>query len=266
MRDDDEQQERPKSALRKSSSLWPGVLTALVLAALALGGYLWWQRRSPPEPPSESPAQITQEAPPPVEPDLDPKEQTDPMARDALSRACGAAGVARWLATDDLLRRIASAVESVSRGQSPAPPLDFLAPEGSFSVRSADGRLHVDPKSYARYDAVAATLGGIDVQRCAGAYRELAPMLERAYREVGPPDGTFAAALAQGIHRLTSVPVPEADPELVQERLLYVYADPRLEELPPADKHLLRMGPRNMRVVQQALRGFAEAVGLPKAD
>jgi hypothetical protein len=34
--------------------------------------------------------------------------------------------------------------------------------------------------------------------------------------------------------------------------------------LSPAQKHLLRFGPDNARVVKQALRNLAEALGIPK--
>ena len=42
----------------------------------------------------------------------------------------------------------------------------------------------------------------------------------------------------------------------------FQFADPELEALSPAQKHLLRMGPRNMRLVQHKMREFARAAGL----
>jgi len=43
----------------------------------------------------------------------------------------------------------------------------------------------------------------------------------------------------------------------------YGYADPRLEELTAAQKHLLRTGPRNALVIQTSLRAIALALGIP---
>ncbi|MCL4837280.1 MAG: DUF3014 domain-containing protein, partial [Thermoanaerobaculia bacterium] len=40
------------------------------------------------------------------------------------------------------------------------------------------------------------------------------------------------------------------------------FADPELEALPPAAKHLLRLGPDNARRVQEKLRALAAAVPL----
>jgi hypothetical protein len=45
--------------------------------------------------------------------------------------------------------------------------------------------------------------------------------------------------------------------------LTYMYVDPRLEKLSPAQRLLLRMGPENERRIQSKLRDFALALGFP---
>lgn len=69
--------------------------------------------------------------------------------------------------------------------------------------------------------------------------------------------------LAQAIGRLTHVAVPAGTVEVIPRGAFYSYADPRLEALSSAEKHLLRMGPENMRKVQTKLTEFASALGLP---
>jgi hypothetical protein len=44
----------------------------------------------------------------------------------------------------------------------------------------------------------------------------------------------------------------------------HAYADPWLEDLSPAQKQLLRMGPSNQRRVQAKLRELAVAMGMPR--
>ena len=46
---------------------------------------------------------------------------------------------------------------------------------------------------------------------------------------------------------MTCAPAPQGDPELVQPKVLYEYADPALENLPPLEKQLLRLGPKNLK-------------------
>src|SRR5438477_361972 len=43
----------------------------------------------------------------------------------------------------------------------------------------------------------------------------------------------------------------------------YGYVDDRLEDLTPAQKQLLRMGPRNVRIIKARLRAIALALGIP---
>ena len=62
------------------------------------------------------------------------------------------------------------------------------------------------------------------------------------------------------------MPILEADvpvKRVVRAVVVYEYADPRLEAMTPAQKALLRMGPRNVPRVQAKLRELAAALGLP---
>jgi hypothetical protein len=49
----------------------------------------------------------------------------------------------------------------------------------------------------------------------------------------------------------------------VRDEELYVFADPALEALSEVEKHLVRMGPRNERIVQAKARELREALALP---
>jgi hypothetical protein len=54
-------------------------------------------------------------------------------------------------------------------------------------------------------------------------------------------------------------------PVLVEpDGAVYAFADPKLEALGPVEKHLLRMGPRNARLVQQKAREIETSLGLAK--
>ena len=53
--------------------------------------------------------------------------------------------------------------------------------------------------------------------------------------------------------------------ELVPHAVGFRYADPKLEELTAAQKQFLRMGPRNVRIIQQKLRELQPALSAPAA-
>lgn len=95
-------------------------------------------------------------------------------------------------------------------------------------------------------------------------YRRLRPLFEEAYRDLGFRQGSFDGALARAVESLLAVSVPDGPIEVVPAGAnAYEYRDPELEELSPARKHLLRMGPENARRVQAKLRELAEALELP---
>jgi hypothetical protein len=54
--------------------------------------------------------------------------------------------------------------------------------------------------------------------------------------------------------------IPAVEPRGAE---VFAYADARLENLSAAQKHLLRMGPRNVRIIQQTLHELGVAFGIP---
>ena len=44
------------------------------------------------------------------------------------------------------------------------------------------------------------------------------------------------------------------------------YANPRLQHLGPVEKQLVRMGPRNLHIIQERVRAFANDLGIPAAE
>jgi hypothetical protein len=109
---------------------------------------------------------------------------------------------------------------------------------------------------------VAEAVASLDAERCAALYRRAKPLLEEAFRALGPGDERFDDRLARGVRVLLATPVPTGDEELVRPKVFYEYADPELESLGPAQKHLLRMGPGNVRRIQAKLRELASALGI----
>ena len=61
------------------------------------------------------------------------------------------------------------------------------------------------------------------------------------------------ATMRAGIDRALATPEIEGGVTLVQPQVYYEYADPRLEQLDPLQKQLLRMGPENMARIKTYL-------------
>ncbi|HZI64383.1 MAG TPA: DUF3014 domain-containing protein, partial [Thermoanaerobaculia bacterium] len=243
---------------------WPWLAAAVVVAGVV--GWYYFQRSgaetSPPPPSAPAP---TEQAAPPAEPTvpLPALDQSDGWLRERLSGLSSHPDFARWLQGDQLARRGTAALAALAEGRSPREQLPSLAPAGRFAAVERGGKWYVSPQAYARYDGIADVVESIDADAAGGLYRLAKPLLEAAHNEIAAPEATLDGAVGTAIARLLATPVPSDDPEVVEgEGLVYTYADPALEGLAPAQKHLLRTGPRNMRLIQAKLRGFAEAAGL----
>jgi hypothetical protein len=258
----------------------PWGLAALVLLMLvAVVPLLLFLTRRPPAPappasaapsPSASPS-APPATPAPALPEaimLPALDQSDALVRELVGRLSAHPQVAAWLSADQLVRRFVVLVVNVADAENPRPNLRFLEPRQRLGVLQRGTATVIDPASYARFDGFAGGLESLDEAGCAQVHRLLSPLLEAAFRELGHPEGGFDRALAAGARALLEVPVLEGDVSLrpvLRARLVYEYADPRLEALSLPQKQLLRMGPGNVRRLQAKLRALAAALGLPLA-
>ena len=253
----------------------PMVIAAVLLVAAAAVAAFVWFRRSAPPPAASHPAAAADAAPQPeagarqplgpaVEPiDLPPLVLTDPLVRELLGKLSSNPALAAWLATDGLIRAFVVSVENVADGESPARHLRALAPKAPFRTENQGGSILVDPRSYVRYDGLASAAASMDPAGLARVYSILKPRLVEAYKELGHPEGDLDAAVERAIVHLLQTPVVEEPIALRPRVLSFRYDREDLEALSSAQKQLLRMGPRNVRVVQEQLRAIARELGIP---
>jgi hypothetical protein len=262
----------PSSPPQRDSAWRVWIVTALcLLVAAAAAIYLarWRDSGTPEAAPTAPVAQP--EAPiakgplgPAVEPrELPPLDLTDPLVRELLRGLSSRPELGAWLATDGLIRNVVASVDAIANGTTPSTHLKRLAPAGPFRAEPRGEEFVIDARSYRRYDGIADTVAALDAQGLARAYATLRPRLQEAYRELGYPDGNFDDAAERAIVRLLNTPVVEREVDVRPAPVLYQFADTRLERLASAQKQLLRMGPRNGRLIQDKLREVAGALGIP---
>jgi len=255
----------PNRPARRSVGLWVAVV--LILAALVTLFVLVWQRKAASPPPA---AAHTEAPPRPERPlggdaesiALPPLSETDALVRELVQKVASHPQLAAWLATEDLIRDFTIGVANVAQGQSASRQLTTLRPSARFQVIQRGNDLAIDPRSYKRYDGIAAAAQSIDPAGIARVYATLKPRIEEAARELG--DSSFDRTLERAIVQLLSTPVPD-DPILVQTKGIgYEFKDPKLEALTNGQKHLLRTGPQNARAIKESLRKIALALGIPE--
>jgi hypothetical protein len=244
--------------------LW-ATLAVLLLAALF--GLVWFLRPAPPPTPSVSPAAPAAAAaasPSPTPLVLPPLDGSDAVVRQIAAGLSRHPLLASWLAQNDLVRLMAAVVVNVAEGESPRAHLGLLDPKRALAVKEGRGeRIVIDPASYTRYDTLGDAFESLDAAAAARAYQALEPLFEAAYRELGHPEGGFSRVLDQALANLIAVPVVEGEVPVIRVRkavFVYEYVDERLEALSIPQKHLLRMGPRNVTRIRAKLQDFAKAL------
>lgn len=239
------------------------VVTVLVAAAIASGTWYYLSRDRPTTlttaAAAAAPAQSVAE-PGVVTPVLPPLADMDPVVRDLLSGIGTHAPLLAWLATDDLVGSIATAVDRLAGGRSPARDLAVLRPSGPFMAVRRNAVMQVDARAYLRYDPLVRAAAAVDASKVAAAFTVLRPRLVEAWTLQGHAEGTFDDALARAIATVTATPDVPVDAALVPGAGGYAYADPAYERLPDAQKHLIRMGPEHVRLVRDAVKRFAAAL------
>ena len=257
------------------------LILGIALAGLVIGGLIWL--RSQPSTPAQVPQPVTVPVPDvapvpvpapveptpqvavpeqPPEPALPALDSSDDFVRVSVLDA--APELATWLDREELVRRFAVVVANASRGDYPRRQLGFLAPRGVFPVRREDSaggpgedqQLFLDPAGYARYDPFIELTTSVAPAPAAALLIELSPLLVDALQELGLRGPDARSLLVNGIDQALATPVLEGEVELLQSNVLYEYADPALESLPPLQKQLLRMGPDNVDQLQDYLRAL----------
>ena len=245
-------------------------LAAVLVVAIAIAVYVVYSRRPAPVPPSA--ARTVEPAPQAVRPlggeaervTVPPLDQSDPVVRELVRKITSHPAVMAWLTTNGLIRNFTVVVDNLVEGVTPARNLRVLRPTSPFQVVAQGNKLVIDARSYARYDPLAAAAASIEPAGAARLYTTLKPRIDEAYGQLGHPPGSFDAALERAIVALLRTPTVDGPVRVEpQGGIGYRYADPNLENLTAAQKHLLRTGPRNVRVFQSALRQLAITLGIP---
>lgn len=223
--------------------------------------------------PSESPASKSPE--PSTEPEEEPRvsiepqlenqaslpvlEHSDDLFREQVTAL--SSGLTQWLQTDQLIRKMVVIANDFAQGQRQYKHMKTFKLAEAFAAEKDNQGLYLSETSYRRYDSMATAIEGIDVQQAIKVYRLLNPLLQQVFDEFSYPgeydlENLFQKAGAE----ILAAPVLEKRIELVRKSVKYQYADKNLEALTGVHKQMLRMGPKNTRIIQNKIRALVQAI------
>jgi len=255
--------------MAESNRTITGIFIALLVIVIV--AVIWWLRPGGGGTPVETVAMATPVPEPTPTPGLEDRLSlrlagttlgtSDAVVRELAAGLSANPKLAAWLINEDLVRRYVASIDNIASGVSPKTQLEFLRPADEFEVDVKGGDVFVvDPSSYHRYDLPAQVFASLDTAGTVALYHELKPLVDEAYAEIGPRGRSFDDRLDAAFDQLLAVPVLTG-PARVNERVVtYAWADEELEGLSSAQRHLLRMGPKNVSLIQGKLRELKAAL------
>lgn len=253
--------------------IWGSVIIAIVLIIPLFVYFSFIKHDAPsPSPPPLPSSSETRSSVPPVKEILKKEEPLEPLTlnielnnsdetlRELLRNCSSHPGFSGWLKNSDIIRRFVAVADNIAGGASPAPHLEFLLPSGKFKVFKRGENIFIDPAGYKRYNSTVAILASLDSRKLVEIYRQVKPLMEDAYKELGYPERKFGETLLQAFSVLLNTPVPGGDILLEEKVMVYAFEDPGLEHLSAAQKHLVRMGPKNAEKIKTKLREILKEI------
>jgi len=228
------------------------------------------EQEAPTSEPVESPAFTAEPETPPL-PSL---EDSDPVVVDTVKGLFGESAVMRYAVTENVVSRVVASVDAltgrqVSPNLLPLQPLsgDLLVTEDTDPANlrtNSEGdpiREYVlDPVNYQRYEAYVELLESVDTDELLATYMRYRPLFQKAYAELGYPQGDFNSRLLEVIDHLLDAPEASEPIRLIKPEAYYLFTDPQLEALTAGQKLMIRMGSSNAQRVKRKLAEIRAAL------
>lgn len=192
---------------------------------------------------------------------LPPLEGSDPSLIEALQQAVGKSRLDILLVPREVVRRLVLNIDSLDREPAPLWLRSVPRVGGRFMTRDGAEALSVHPDNRRRYATLMAAVEALDAKAVARVYLLYYPLFQQAWmgiRTEGPAQ--FNDRLVEIIDHLLKTPQVEEPVQLVRPKVIYLFADPDLEERSSGQKALLRLGGDNAEIVKKQLRAIREVI------
>lgn len=186
--------------------------------------------------------------------------ESDAPLQTALGKVFGADAAQKLLMPDGLVRRIVVTVDNLPRQKVAVEKRPLRALEGETLVHTEADLTLLSDANYARYTPLVRLVDKSDMQQLANLYFSYYPLFQQAYEDLGYPGQYFNDRLVEAIDSLLAAPDLPGAVLVVQPRVFYEFADPKLEGRPAGQKLMMRMGRANEAVVKAKLRELRKIV------
>lgn len=193
------------------------------------------------------------------EPPLPALDQSDAEVKQRLLALNWRPGLANLFVTEEMLRNLVVLVDNIAQGQLAAGH-SVVQPLAQRFADVADNSMQLNEQSFARYTPYVQLIESVPPQQLIALFNRYEPLLQQAFSELGYPDDLFKNRMLQAIDALLATPQVEYPLQLVRPSVMYQFADPALEQLPAAQKQMLRLGPDNQQRLKAVLQRYRSAL------
>jgi len=275
---------RPVDPRRRASTrrnlAWP-IVAIIVIVAIIAAIVLGWRALHAPEPvtapapapqaaapvppaPSETtpkhPIEAAAVTPPAETAPLPAVADSDAALQDALGSLFTGAALDRIFHLQEIAPRFVATIDNLPRQTAALSKMPVQPVEGSLQTSQADGKILLRADNAERYATYMRLMEQVDTKKLVQAYVRFYPLFQKAYQDLGYPNGYFNDRLVEVIDHLLAAPDVPAPIALTQPKVLYQFADPALEQLSAGQKMMIRMGPVNESQAKAKLRDIRHAL------
>ncbi|MGH8752216.1 MAG: DUF3014 domain-containing protein [Burkholderiales bacterium] len=251
------------------------VAAVLGLAGIAAIFFYRWYNQEPElqAPVAPPPAAVTVAPPPAPEPEpqiqhpiaesaqpLPLLDESDAALRERITELIGQKALVEFFYLDKIIRRIVATIDNLPREKVAQRLMPLQPPRGRFVAKGDDENATLSPENYGRYTPYVKLAETVNTQKLVAVYVHFYPLFQRAYKELGYPNGYFNDRLIEVIDHLLAAPEAQGPLKLTRPSVFYRFADPELESLSAGRKILLRMGSENAAKVKAKLKTIRKEI------
>lgn len=190
------------------------------------------------------------------QPALPVLDESDPLVLRELQALGIKANLLALLVNEEMIRRFVVQVDNIAQGQMVPEQAFFKGLSKDFQAKQQGQQYQLDAVNYSRYHPYLELMESAPKAQVVALFNQLYPLLQAAYAELGYPNQQFRDRLQQAFTVLIGAPEVADSPLLVLDSVQYDFADSEVEQLPMAQKQMIRLGQKNQQRLKLLLSTY----------
>ena len=184
---------------------------------------------------------------------------SDAALTDALAGLFGRK-LEKFFNLQEIVHRIVATVDNLPRDHVSSRLMPVKPVAGRLMIVGTDERFALSPENASRYRPYMQLAAAVPAEKLVAIYARFYPLFQQQYENLGYPGRYFNDRVVEVIEHLLEAPDVQEPVQLIQPRVLYEFADPKLEGLSVGQKILVRMGAENRVKLKAKLREIRDAL------